>query len=630
VAISLKRRIFSGWLHFGGQALRECCSRGSAAISCVVLLALASVFPTPDSIAQKPAKEVRRVLILNIFEPLASPGVAALDQGIVTGLDKSPYQIELYSEDLEAALFPDEASRRQIRELYVRKYRDRKPDIIIAVGPEPLRFLAESHEKSFPGVPVIFCGSTEEMLGQLKLDSSFTGVWGVAQPEETLNAALRLRPSTKHVVVVGGVGIYDRMLESIARQSLKNFESKLDFTYLTDLAMPALLERLKHLPPHTIVYHTAITEDAAGSYFIDATQSVPMIASAANAPVFVVDDVDVRGGTVGGDVESYGAEGRTAADMAVRVLNGEKPENIPIAKSASVYTFDWRALQRWGLKESDLPPGSIVLHREPTVWESYKWYIVGGLSLVLLEALLIVGLLWERARRRSTETELADTNDSLNKLSGRLIDAQEEERSHVAREIHDDYQQRVAVLAIEIAELAENIGNLNGEATGRLYKLWNYATELGVDLHSLSHRLHSSTLESLGLVAGIETFCEEFSNQQEVKVKFDHKNIPSQVPGDAALCLFRIVQESLRNMKRHSGANEAEVLLEGVGENLHLSVSDRGKGFDPGARSRESGIGLRSMEERLRALGGHLQIGSRPMGGTKIDAWLPMESPVSV
>ena len=241
-----------------------------------------------------------------------------------------------------------------------------------------------------------------------------------------------------------------------------------------------------------------------------------------------------------------------------------------------------------------------------------------------------MGLLWERARRRSTETELADTNDSLNKLSGRLIDAQEEERSHVAREIHDDYQQRVAVLAIEIAELAENIGNLNGEATGRLYKLWNYATELGVDLHSLSHRLHSSTLESLGLVAGIETFCEEFSNQQEVKVKFDHKNIPSQVPGDAALCLFRIVQESLRNIKRHSGANEAEVLLEGVGENLHLSVSDRGKGFDPGARSRESGIGLRSMEERLRALGGHLQIGSRPMGGTKIDAWLPMESPVSV
>src|SRR6201997_1605425 len=235
VAISLRHHIFRGYRSRGGPTLRKYCrmGHGSAAISSVVLLALVVAILPRHSIAQGPAKEVRRVLILNIFEPLASPGVAALDQGIVAGLEKSPYQIELYSEDLEAALFPYEASQRQIRELYIRKYRDRRPDIIIAVGPEPLRFLAESHEKSFPGVPVIFCGSTEEMLGQLKLDSSFTGVWGVAQPEETLNAALRLRPSTKHVVVVGGVGIYDRMLELIARQSLKNFESKLDFTYLT-------------------------------------------------------------------------------------------------------------------------------------------------------------------------------------------------------------------------------------------------------------------------------------------------------------------------------------------------------------------------------------------------------------
>lgn len=632
MAISLRHLIFSGCGTPGSRAGRKYCETGSesAAFSSVVLFALVAVLLTPPSIAQKPVKEIRRVLILNIFEPLASPGVAALDQGIVAGLEKSPYQIELYSENLEAALFADEASQRQIRELYVRKYRDRKPDIIIAVGPEPLRFLVQSHNESFPDVPVIFCGSTEEMLGQLKLDSSFTGVWGVAQPEATLDVALRLRPSTKHVVVVGGVGIYDRMLESIARQSLKNFESKLDFTYLTDLAMPALLERLKHLPPNTIVYHTAITEDAAGSHFIDATQSVPMIASAANAPVFVVDDVDVRGGTVGGNVVGYGDDGIIAADLAVRVLNGEKPENIPIVKSASVYMFDWRALHRWGLKESDLPAGSIVLHREPTVWESYKRYIVGGLSLVVLEALLIAGLLWERARRRSIARELEVITDSLNKLTGRLIDAQEEERSHVAREIHDDYQQRVAVLAIELADLAENLGNSNGETTGRLYKLWNYASELGMDLHSLSHRLHSSTLESLGLVAGIETVCEEFSSQQEIKVKFDPKDVPSQVPGDVALCLFRIVQESLRNIKRHSGANEAEVLLEGVGENLHLSVSDRGRGFDPGTRSRESGIGIRSMEERLRALGGHLQIDSRPMGGTRIDAWLRIESPASV
>ena len=171
-----------------------------------LVLVLTAGFLLPQSAASAPVKEVRRVLILNVMGPLSSPGVALMDEAIVAGLQKSPYQIELYSEDLEATLFPDEASQRQFREWYIRKYRDRKPDVIIAVGLEPIRFMVESHEPFFPNTPIIFCGSTEEMLGELKLDSHFTGVWTVAQPEETLKAALALQPGTRHVVVVGGVG----------------------------------------------------------------------------------------------------------------------------------------------------------------------------------------------------------------------------------------------------------------------------------------------------------------------------------------------------------------------------------------------------------------------------------------
>lgn len=717
----------------------------------LVLLAAIAALLVLQSIAETPVKEVRRVLILNIFEPLSSPGVALLDQAIVAGLDQSPYQIELYNESLDTALFPDDASQQQIRDWYIRKYQNRKPDVIIAVGPEPLRFLAQSHEKSFPGVPIIFCGSTEEMLDQTKLDSHITGVWGVAQPEKTLAAALHLQPSTRHIVVVGGTGTYDRELESIARQSLQRYKSQFDVTYLTDLDMPTLLDRLKHLPRNTIVYHTAITQDAAGSHFIDATQSVPMVAGAANAPVFGVDDVDIRGGLIGGDVLSFASEGRTAAAIAVRILHGEKPEDIPIVNSPDIYMFDWPALRRWGFKESNLPSGSVILHRRPTVWESYKWFILGGLSLILLEALLILGLLWQRATRRKVETELAITNErlrlsveagesvgldwdlksgrerrfgdlqtmfgisadtysgdvgdfyaciypadremvskviadarqsrkpfavefrvvrkdrivrwitargefyhtrhddalrmlgmavditdrklaeeALGKLTGQLIEAQEDERRRIAREIHDDYNQRLAVLAIDLEELAENIGQLNGDAPRRLRELWNYVSELGADLHALSHSLHSSTLENLGLVAGLTAFCDEFTNQQGIQVHFHHENVPSRIPEDLALCLFRIVQESLRNTKRHSGANQAEVILEGTDEGLHLSISDRGNGFDINARSSRNGIGIRSMEERLRLLDGHLQIFSMPGEGTRVDAWLPLNSPVSV
>jgi signal transduction histidine kinase len=137
------------------------------------------------------------------------------------------------------------------------------------------------------------------------------------------------------------------------------------------------------------------------------------------------------------------------------------------------------------------------------------------------------------------------------------------------------------------------------------------------------HRLHSSTLESLRLVAGLKAFCEEFSDQQSIQVDFASANVPRGIPGDTALCIFRIAQEALGNVKRHSGANRAEIRLEWSDNSLHLSVLDRGRGFDRNEPSAERGIGIRSMEERLRLLGGQLEIHSRRMEGARRHAWLP-------
>src|SRR5262249_47467334 len=155
---------------------------------------------------------IRRVLIFNQLSPFASPGLRLMDEAIVEALQKSPYQIELYSENLETTLFPDEHSQEKFRNLYIEKYRDHKPDVMFAAGPAAIRFLYESHDEYFPGIPVVFCGSKEEMLVTAKLGPDFTGVWGVAQPEKPLQAALQLLPDTKHVIVTGGVGAYDRDL----------------------------------------------------------------------------------------------------------------------------------------------------------------------------------------------------------------------------------------------------------------------------------------------------------------------------------------------------------------------------------------------------------------------------------
>src|ERR1700757_305533 len=228
---------------------------------------------------------IRRVLVF--YEVGAHyPAIGLIDQGISDTLRNSPYQIELYREYLDTALFPDPATQREFREWYTHKYRDRKPDVIIAVGPSALEFMIAAHEAFFRDTPVVFCTSTETIAGRARLDSHFTGVWDELEPIKTLEAALRVKPNTKHVFVVGGSSPYDRSVETLYRERLHDYESKIDFKYLTDLAMPQLLDRVRNLPDHSVVLYLSILRDAAGTQFIDATEAGPMVAQAANAPAF--------------------------------------------------------------------------------------------------------------------------------------------------------------------------------------------------------------------------------------------------------------------------------------------------------------------------------------------------------
>jgi signal transduction histidine kinase/ABC-type uncharacterized transport system substrate-binding protein len=586
----------------------------------VLILVFVAAFLFPQSIVAQPTKAVRRVLIFNDFGSISSPGIALLDRAIAIGLESSPYHIELYNENLEATLFPDEASQHRFREWFIRKYSDRKPDVIITVGPASLKFMVESHESAFPDIPIIFCGSTQEMLDQLKPDSHFTGVWGVAQPEKTLIAALNLQPDTKHVVVVGGVGPFDRSLEAVTKESLRKYESQFEFTYLTNLAMPALLERLRRLPSKTIVYHTSIMEDASGAYFIDAAQSVPMVVGAANAPVFVVDDVDVGKGTVGGNVVSWAADGQVAAGMAVRILEGVTPQEIPVVRNNNIYLFDWRALRRWGFRESDLPPGSIVIFRELSVWERTKWIWINGLIIILSLSALAAHL--QLSRR-----QLKQARDAQLQLSGLLINAQEMERSRLASELHDDFSQRLALLALGLENVSETLPDSTQAAKRQLDELYNSASELGADLHTVSHRLHPSALKSLGLVPGVSGLCKEFAARQGIEIAFCSENIPPGVHPNVALCLFRIVQESLQNLKKHSGAARAQVNLHKAGDRLFLSVCDDGAGFDAKEMGDKLGLGIRGMRERARLVGGQFEIHSELGKGTRIEARVPLLQP---
>jgi signal transduction histidine kinase len=206
-----------------------------------------------------------------------------------------------------------------------------------------------------------------------------------------------------------------------------------------------------------------------------------------------------------------------------------------------------------------------------------------------------------------------------------LINAQEKERCRLASEIHDDFSQRLALIALELESAEETIGISPAEAIQQVHNVLNSASEIGADLHTLSHRLHSSTLERLGLVPGITSLCNEFAAQQGIEVDLLTDAVPRSVHPDVALCLFRIVQEGLRNLKKHSGAAKAQVRLHRLGDRLVVMVYDDGTGFSAHDLGSKEGIGIRSMEERADLLGGRFEIHSKPGKGTRIDAWVPLE-----
>jgi signal transduction histidine kinase len=185
--------------------------------------------------------------------------------------------------------------------------------------------------------------------------------------------------------------------------------------------------------------------------------------------------------------------------------------------------------------------------------------------------------------------------------------------------------QRLALLALGSENAEEAIGSSPSEAVKQVHSLLNSASEIGADLHTLSHRLHSLTLEALGLVPGISALWKEFTNQQGIEIDFLPDDVPRSLDPDVALCLFRIVQEGRRDLKKHSRATKAQVHSRRAGDRRVVSVSDDGVGFDVGEIREKDGLGIRSMEERAYLLGGRFEIHSAPGKGTRIEAWVPLQ-----
>jgi PAS domain S-box-containing protein len=589
-----------------------------------------------------------------------------------------------------------------------------------------------------------------------KLPPDVTGITFAVDVRGSLELAFRFNPDTKNIALVTGTTEFERYWLRVFHEEFAPFRDKANIIDLVGLPTDQLMTQVSKLPPHTVVF-IQMTQQFAEQPVIDVFDVMTLISQ--RVPTYCIyASYCVDHGGIGGSYPDLTAVIANTADLVARILSGENAGNIPVVNdSRSHAEVDWRQLRHWNIPESALPAGSVVLFREPTPWERYRKLFLGGIAVFVVQALLIVGLLKQRANKtvverslvasnaelkkseavlreseerfrrvadtapvliwmsgtdklfyffnqgwlnftgRSMEDELGEgwisrmhpedvqrcsgiysasfdartefemeyrlrrfdgeyrwlveygvprfesdgtfcgyigtcvditerklSEESLHGLSGRLIRAQEEERARIARELHDDFSQRMALQGIGLGQLWKRLPESEVEERARVWKMMKNSQDITADIHSLSHQLHSSKLEHVGLVAALDGLCEEIGEKYRIDIQFTSCEIRVNLPKDVALCFFRVAQEALGNVVKHSQAKRAYVQLGANEIGMSLRVRDEGKGFDPKCANPSAGIGLVGMTERLRLVGGRLFITSELMRGTEMVAEVPL------
>jgi signal transduction histidine kinase len=597
------------------RLLRAVCSRW------LLIVVAASVIVAPDRAWAQDQKQVLVLYSNRRDAQIATVGDRDLPRILGGG---RPNSVDYYSEFIDRIRLSRTDYVAAFRDFLRLKYGGHPFDVIIAMDDSALEFVEKTRQELFPATPVVFFSIQR---APRRLPNS-TGISAPLNLAATLGLAFALQPDLEHVFVVGDAEAANKVYEDTAREQFRPFEPRIDFTYLSGLATSELESRLAALPARSMVYYLIVYRDARAENF-EPLAYLDRICGVANAPTYSWVDSTMDRGIIGGSLRSQAAQVEAVGALALRVLRGEPADSIPIASpDLNVAQVDWRQLRRWGISEARVPVGTRVLFRDPTVWDRYRAYILVALALLLAQSALIGGLLVQRSRRRHAEERLVASQaklqasyDQISDLGGRLLQAQEDERARIARELHDDVGQQIALVVADLQKASDFGERFARAALSR-------AHALGKSVHDLSHRLHPVKLRLLGLPAALNSLQHELA-RPGVTIAFTHENVPHPVPPDVTLCVYRVVQEAVQNALKHSGAREILIHLQGAAAMLTVSVVDDGAGFDVSTRMGR-GLGLVSMNERLEAVGGSLRIHSAPGEGTRLKIKVPIRADGSV
>jgi len=524
-------------------------------------------------------------------------------------------------------IFGDLYSQR-LYEIYKLKYNNYKFDLIITTDNNAFEFMLKYRDELFPRTPVVFCGVNYFREAQIKGHEHFTGVNEENDFTSYIKLILQLHPKTKQIVFINewtttGQGVHKAFLDATVP-----FQQSIQFLLLEDVYIDEILNQLQLLTPESIVLYTAFSKDKSGRIF-EYADVAALIARNCPVPIYTTNDFNLGHGVLGGFTVNGYDQGETAGKIALRILQGERAEDIPVLmETPKRYLFDYNQMQKFSFSPDRLPQNSVIVNLPETLYFKYKKWI-GAVAAVFVALLLIISILLINIRRRKrTEMELKGSQEQLRALAWRLAETEDKERKRLSRELHDEIGQNLTILGVNLNLFRSLVPNDSGDMIHtRINDSLNIVKQTTERTRNLMNELRSPVLDDYGLVAAIELYVKSFKERTGIDFIVRASETDTRLPIHVENALFRIVQESVTNVVKHSKAAQVVINVRITDGKLYLSVEDNGIGFDmplSNSGKQKRGWGLVTMSERALGIGGTYNIKSQPGFGTHVIVEVPL------
>ncbi|PZM14607.1 sensor histidine kinase [Rhizobium tubonense] len=591
------------------------------------------------SIAQAgSADHVPRILLLYPYdERIAATNIAG--EAMRTELLQARAgKIDIFSEFLDLSRFPEQAHIARMAQYLAEKYAARTPDVIIALGEESARFIVDHRSAVAPAAKIIAAGFDSATAEKMGMPNDVIGAFTSFHIAKTAEMARRLQPDARHLFVIGGSSDFDRKWLAAAHADLEDFSKDYDTTYLEDMTIEELVARTARLPADSIVLALTVFKDRTGRNFIP-REALKQIAATASAPIYGPYETYLDYGEVGGSTVTFASLGRTAADLAIELVDNKPVSSVETPQN---FVADWRQLNRWGLKQANLPPGTLLMFKEPGLWEQHWLACLAAIAVVGVQAIVIAALLLERRRRHAAERrsrlhllEVVHLNQSA--TAGALSSAVAHELNQPLGAIRINAEAVAIMLRSDKPDLAlieqilfdiqaddQRAGDIVSRMRGMLKKR-NEIDWQEFDLNDVT----SSALRILHGEAerrGVEV--RSTQEPAELPVLADKVHLQQVI--------LNLATNAMDAMLDNAAAEKIVMLATRLRrDKVEISVSDTGKGipderlasiFEPFYTTKPSGTGLGLSIARaiVEMYGGSISAGNCPEGGAIFRVLLPL------